>query len=109
MLLFYSNALLPHVNTALWQVPEELEVQSTPAVAISVFSFQFLLWLKHSFLMPALNELYLPELICWILNCIQFFAQQPNLSNIYCSLYLAPSLSHTRSFHCYVCFSGNKL
>lgn len=41
--------------------------------------------------MPALNELYLPELICWIFNCIQLMAQQPNLSNIYCSLYLAPS------------------
>lgn len=59
--------------------------------------------------MPALNELHVPELICWIFNCIQLFAQQPNLSNIYCSLYLAPSLYHTYSFHRYVCFSGNKL
>lgn len=59
--------------------------------------------------MPALNELHVPELICRIFNCIQLFAQQPNLSNIYCSLYLAPCLYHTCSFHCYVCFSGNKV
>lgn len=53
MLLLYSNALLPRVYNVLWQVSQVPAVQSTPAVAISVFSFQFLLWLEHIFLITA--------------------------------------------------------
>lgn len=53
MLLLYSNALLPHVYNVLWQVSRVPAVYSTPAVAVSVFSFQFLLWLEHIFLITA--------------------------------------------------------